>query len=373
MFRPAIQKTRFLVVLAVFNLSMFYIASNSTIVKETRGYDAKVRASRLMKKSMDTLKEARMGQNVVFVDSENDPNETALVGPQFSLITTDEGNLDHKLTTLNPNFAALMVELLMEADVQTGDRVAVSLTGSMPGANIAALAACDVMGLKPVIITSVGASQWGATDPYFTWLDMEKILVDSSLISFSTVAASIGGKGDTGKGMSLRGRELLWETIYRNGAFLIQEENLLSSIDKRMELYKQSAPGEAYSVFINVGGGAASIGPSVNARLLPSGVSVPQELNGLGSKSVIREFAKLDVPVIQILDIWELARDYDLPYAPIPMPEVGTGSLYSLLLYNRWINILTLIMAIGSVVAVGIYSHKEIKKQTDSYEPESIL
>nr|MBC8478997.1 hypothetical protein [FCB group bacterium] len=138
-------------------------------------------------------------------------------------------------------------------------------------------------------------------------------------------------------------------------------------------LYKQSAPGEAYSVFINVGGGAASIGPSVNARLLPSGVSVPQELNGLGSKSVIREFAKLDVPVIQILDIWELARDYDLPYAPIPMPEVGTGSLYSLLLYNRWINILTLIMAIGSVVAVGIYSHKEIKKQTDSYEPESIL
>ena len=43
----------------------------------------------------------------LFIDIENDPNETGLVGGPFSLITTDEGDLDAKLTTLDPNFYSL--------------------------------------------------------------------------------------------------------------------------------------------------------------------------------------------------------------------------------------------------------------------------
>ena len=105
-----------------------------------------------MQESMDMLKDVRMEKGI-FIDQENDPNETGLVGSQFSLITTDEGDLDAKLTTLDPNFAAAMVELLTRANLTSGDTIALMLTGSMPGANMAMLIACKAMDIYPFIIS----------------------------------------------------------------------------------------------------------------------------------------------------------------------------------------------------------------------------
>ena len=51
-----------------------------------------------MTDAMSILKNTRMEKGV-FIDIENDPNETGLVGSPYSLITTDEGDLDAKLTT----------------------------------------------------------------------------------------------------------------------------------------------------------------------------------------------------------------------------------------------------------------------------------
>ncbi len=373
MFRPAIQKTSTLVALAIFNLFVFFVASKITVIHKARGFDKKIQASRLMSRAMTTLKEFRMGGKGVFVDSENDPNETALIGPQFSLITTDQGNLDYKLTTLNPNFAAVMVDMLISAGVKRGDRVAVSFTASMPGANLAVFAACSVLGLKPVIISSVGASQWGATDPYFTWLDMETVLNTAGVFPFKSMAASVGGKGDTGKGVSVRGRELIRAAIRRNSVMLIDEPDLSSSIAKRLELYGSIAPVSQYAAFINIGGGAASVGPSINAKLIPTGLSDPRRLSSLGGSSVLREFARNSVSVVHLLNIKRIAEKYDLPLAPIPTPEIGQGKLYSVREYNFWITLLALLFASGAVTGVGIFSHQQILKRTETYEPESIL
>ena len=373
MFRPAIQKTWVLVGIASVNIILFAIASNMTVIQEARGYELKMAAAQLMKSAMTSLKEHRMGESGIFVDVENDPNETALVGPQFSLITTDEGDLDHKLTSLNPNFAALIVDLFLEARVKEGDKVAVSLTGSMPGANLAVLAACVTLNLEPVIIASVGASQWGATDPYFTWLDIENTLFEMKVIPFRSAAASIGGKGDTGKGISVRGRELLWEAIYRNNIPLIQEATLQQSIDKRMEIYSAETLIQEFAVFINVGGGAAGIGPSINARLIPNGVSLPAELRDISGSSVVREFARAGVAVIQVLNIPRLVREFEMPIAPTPLPEIGAGQLFSIVRYNIWISTLALLLAAGLVISVGIYSHRQIKHRMETYEPDSIL
>ena len=84
--------------------------------------------------AMQLLKNYRMEEGV-FVDIENDPNETGMVGSPFSLITTDEGDLDSKLTTLDPNFSAVVVDLMTQLNLQKNDTVAVLMTGSMPGAN----------------------------------------------------------------------------------------------------------------------------------------------------------------------------------------------------------------------------------------------
>ena len=153
-----IQKTSTLVGLAVLSIACFTFSVNNKVIDVSPTYDLKVKAAQLMKKGMEELKQARMEKSI-FVDLENDPNETGLVGSPFSLITTDEGDLDAKLTTLDPNFSAALVELYYRAGLKSGDTVAVLLTGSMPGGNIAALTACKTMGITPVTITSVGASQ----------------------------------------------------------------------------------------------------------------------------------------------------------------------------------------------------------------------
>ena len=53
--------------------------------------------------------------------------------------------LDAKLTTLDPNFAAGMVELMDQLGLQKNDTVAVLVNGSMPGANMAVLSALKAM------------------------------------------------------------------------------------------------------------------------------------------------------------------------------------------------------------------------------------
>ena len=139
-FIPAIQKTSTLVMLSALALLGFLISINSTKIEVSKSYTIKVKAANYMKQSMELLKSTRMVSGI-FVDDENDPNETGLVGSPFSLITTDEGDLDAKLTTLDPNFAAGMVELMDQLGLQKNDTVAVLVTGSMPGANMAVLSA----------------------------------------------------------------------------------------------------------------------------------------------------------------------------------------------------------------------------------------
>ncbi len=374
MFRPVIQKTRFLMALAGVNLLLFFWASQSIVIEKADGYDEKIAAAETMKTAMDVLKSHQLGgQNIVLDDFANDPNHTMLVGTQFSHITTDRGDLDSKLSTLNPNFAAMIVDMLLEADVSRGDTIAVTLTGSMPGANLALYSACSAMGITPVVISSVGASQWGATDPYFTWLDMESALAEHSIFPYRSKAASVGGGGDVGRGLTRKGKELLWEAIYRNDLPLIQEESLSGNIKHRMDIFRQSVPSFNYTAFVNIGGGAAAVGPAINAKLIPHGVSIPGELNKLTGNSVIRSFAKKQIPVIHLLNIQELLTDYQLPIAPIPTPTPGEGALFSTPKYNPYVTISALLLAVGLLIGVGYYSHHQIRERMESYEPESIL
>ena len=125
-FIPAIQKTSTLVMLSALALLGFLISINSTKVEVSKSYTIKVKAANYMKQSMELLKSTRMVSGI-FVDDENDPNETGLVGSPFSLITTDEGDLDAKLTTLDPNFAAGMVELMDQLGLQKNEHVVVRL------------------------------------------------------------------------------------------------------------------------------------------------------------------------------------------------------------------------------------------------------
>ena len=82
-FIPAIQKTSTLVFLALLSLICFILAVSMKRIDVSPSYKDKVTSAKLMKNAMHALKDYRMEQSV-FIDIENDPNETGLVGGPFS-------------------------------------------------------------------------------------------------------------------------------------------------------------------------------------------------------------------------------------------------------------------------------------------------
>ena len=376
-FIPAIQKTSTLVILSAIALVSFVVSINSTTIDISPSYDMKIKAANLMKESMVELKNVRMEAGV-FIDDENDPNETGLVGSPFSLITTDEGDLDAKLTTLDPNFSAGMVELMLRMSLQEGDTIAILLTGSMPGANIAVLTAANAMGLIPMVITSVGASQWGANHADFTWLDMESILFNKGLINSRSVAASVGGRNDMGRLLSPAGREIIISNIENYNIPLIRKNRLAENIDERMKLFESFNKITNYSAMINVGGGVASLGTSFNSKLLPAGIINRSDVVNIsirdgGIEGVLAKFAKKNVPVLHVLNIKSLTEQLGMPFAPIPIPEIGSGVLYAEEKYNILIATVCLFIVCGLVFGVGYQSKQKIKEHLIDHEPDSLL
>ena len=375
-FIPVIQKTSTLVFLSLLALVCLFISLQNRSIEISPLYDSKIKAANLMKQCLQSLKKSRL-ENSIFIDIENDPNETGLVGVPYSLITTDEGDLDAKLTTLDPNFSAVIVDLLFTAGLEKNDTIAVMLTGSMPGANIALLSACQVMGIHPIIISSIGASQWGANQVDFTWLDMEDILIQNKLINSRSVASSIGGRNDMGRLLSPLGRDLIIENIKNYDLPLIRENRLADNIKKRTDIYNEYHPIDKYDGVVNIGGGVASLGTSFNYRLIPPGIVNRSDIvdidNSSGIEGAFSYFLKRNITGLHILNIKSIIENYNLPFAPIPHPKIGEGVLYAKERYNLTIVFLCFLILTGSVAFIGYKSKKQIREHLTKYEPDSLL
>ena len=375
-FIPVIQKTSTLVFLSLLALVCLFISLQNRSIEISPLYDSKIKAPNLMKQCLQSLKKSRL-ENSIFIDIENDPNETGIVGVPYSLITTDEGDLDAKLTTLDPNFSAVIVDLLFTAGLEKNDTIAVMLTGSMPGANIALLSACQVMGIHPIIISSIGASQWGANQVDFTWLDMEDILIQNKLINSRSVASSIGGRNDMGRLLSPLGRDLIMENIKNYDLPLIRENRLADNIKKRTDIYNEYHPIDKYDGVVNIGGGVASLGTSFNYRLIPPGIVNRSDIvdidNSSGIEGAVSYFLKRNITGLHILNIKSIIENYNLPFAPIPHPKIGEGVLYAKERYNLTIVFLCFLILTGSVAFIGYKSKKQIREHLTKYEPDSLL
>lgn len=341
---------RVLSVLALLALLAFLAVENGKEDVKREWYNEKLEASKLAKEAADYLKEYRLHKGV-FIDALNDPNETALIGQDITLITTDRGYIEAKLTSTNPNFAAVIVDMLKESGLQKNDVVAVALTGSFPGLNIAVLSALQTLSLKPIIITSVGASNWGANDPYFTWLDMERVLYDSKIFRYRSIASSIGGGLDRGRGLSPSGRRLIKDAIKRNGIEFINEEYLGQSINKRMEIYNNYKKNNSIKAFINVGGGIASLGSTENVQFINSGLSKTLGMKNFPRRGVLILMAEENIPIIHMLNITQLAGKYGLPVSPTPLPLPGEGEIF---IQKQYSMTLTVIVTIFLMIAIAL-------------------
>jgi poly-gamma-glutamate system protein len=331
-------------------------------------YDQKIEASKLAGEAAEYLKEFRM-QKSVFVDVVNDPNETALIGQDITPITTDRGFIEAKLTSTNPNFAAVVVDMLKEAELEKDDVVAIAFTGSFPGLNIAVHSAVQTLKLKPIIITSVGASNWGANDPYYTWLDMEKILFKVGIFKNKSVAASIGGGVDRGRGLSPDGRQLIIDAINRNKVEFINEEHLESSVQKRIEIFNEQRKKEKIKAFINVGGGISSIGSVENYKFIPSGLSISLPMKNYPVRGVMIDMAEKNIPIIHLLNVNQLAQKYGLPVNPTPLPRPGEGEIF---IQKRYSVLLTSGVTFFLIIAISFVFIMERKRHQLGTEQISI-
>ncbi len=287
----------------------------------------KMAAASVTLRCFDAIREARMGAPAT-LDQENNPNASGLIGQEFTLTTTDRGVLEAKLTSVDPNFAAVFVQYFHDLGLKPGDPVAIGVTGSFPALNIAVLAAAEEMKLKPIMMTSVGSSMWGANEPDFSWLDMERLLCEKGLLKTRSLAASIGGSNDRGRGLSPKGRELLRDDIDRNGIALISEPTLEQSIAKRLEIYGREAGPRGVRAFVNIGGGSASTGTQQNADLIKPGINRTLPNYNWTQQGLIHKFAKMRIPIIHILNVETIAREYGLPVAPETIPAVGDGEIF---------------------------------------------
>lgn len=314
-------------------------------------YELKLEAATLAARAYEALRADRrlVGAEV---DLLNDPAGTGLIGPEFSQITNAQGNLESKLTSLNPNWAAVLVRDFRACGLGPGDPIAVAVSGSFPGLNIALYAAIEAMQLRPVVATSVGASMWGANDPRFTWLDMERVLLDAGVFSTRTGLASFGGGDDMGRGLSPNGRQMIRDACERNDVPLLQSTNIEQAIAQRMAFYEESARGRAYGCYVNIGGGVASIGSSSNRPGLRSGLSFDLPPHNWSRKGTLIRFGERGVPVIHLLRVQSLARENGLPMSPDFLPAAGEGEIFVKTMYRFWIALTALVIYSGLCVAI---------------------
>ena len=327
-----------LVGLAVLSLAVYAFAERSLAPVHAEAYRKKLEAVRLMRRAEALILEAKQSRGIA-IDPRNDPDHTGVIGPQFTLITTDRGAQSAKQLAAHPNFAAAVTQMMLEGGVRPGDPVAVGMTGSLPGLNLAVYAACRAIGAEPIPITSVGASMFGANDPELTWLDMEAVAAAKGLWPYRSIAASVGGGGDVGRGLSPAGRQLLIDAIERNGVRMLDESSVFGAVKARVALYDSvaRAHGRPIRMYINVGGGVASLGGVQNGRLIPAGLTHRLAVRNYPNRGVINVFAERGLPVIHLLQVKKLARWYEITDRAGNEVKPGKGLLFIKYKYNLWV------------------------------------
>jgi len=311
-------------------------------------YSEKILAARLAQEAMKVVKEERVRRRIP-INRESDPTESGLIGLLVSPVTSNTGVLSAKQTSVNPNFAAVVVQLLRQAGVEENDTVAVSFSGSFPAINLCVCAALQALDLKPVVISSVSASSWGANHPRFLWLDMEEALYRRKVFAFRSVAASIGGVEDRGVGMSKEGIEAIEKAIRSKNIRYIEPLDFGDSIEQHMALYHENAGDAPIKAYVNVGGGTTSVGTKIGKQLFRPGLNRRLPTEGPPMDSVMTRMIENDAPAIHLVRIELLAKRYGLPIQPSRSPIVGEGTVFYRMEYNRKLAAGVLLAILGAV------------------------
>ncbi len=323
------KSIRFILFLATISAVFFLIYCNifqsSSLSGGSDGM-LMLRAREVMRNAMQTLKSEAENRGIA-IDRITDPNETGLIGLDYSPITTTLGHLEAKRSSVNPDSAAMICGILLGAGLKPGDSVAIGSSASFPGFLIATLSACKVLELNPMTFISVGASQYGANNPDFTLIDQMETLEKAFGKYFSVDAVSTGGNNDIADDLDPETQALILEKIRKSGYRLISEPDFVKNVQLRMALYDELKKNPV-KLFINIGGAEANMGTSFEVLNLEPGLNqkiekIPPE----NERGVIYEFARRGTDVLHLLYVKGLCLRYGLSWDPVPFTDESYKSL----------------------------------------------
>ncbi|NPV84292.1 MAG: poly-gamma-glutamate system protein [Candidatus Aminicenantes bacterium] len=314
-----------LVGLAVLSLAFLglYLCLGPDVIRRSGPDQAGIEASRLMSEAEKIIFECRKSKGIQPEDNEFDPNQTGLIGLENSPLTTTLGNLQAKRTATNPEMASLLVHLLKKAGVKRGEVVALGASASFPSLIIASYCAARVLDLELLAIVSVGASQWGANHPEFSWLDMEDCLRQHGFTRHRLLAVAWGGEDDSGKEYPEEVRNRLLAVAQRLGLQFLPAGSLEERVRQHLDLFLAAAGQAKIKAFINIGGSSVNLGVDSSVLELQPGLTLVGKIPSASRRGLIQEMARRGVPVIHLLNIRKLVEIYGLPWDPEPLPSPG--------------------------------------------------
>ena len=347
--------TVYLIVSLCVALAFLLIVVGTARYEENRYAELQLSAAQTMADA-----EAFMKAKIQALGIEAEPedlNQTYLLGPEFTELTSTPGAPDAKRTSWNPNFAAAMVRYFNEAGLKKGDVLAIGTSGSFPGLAVAAIIAASEMGLETRIIASLGASMHGATRPEFNIFDYILSLREGGFADFTLVAVSRGGADDKGggvfegilyEGSAELAADICMDVASRTEAVYIECDTLAQSIQKRLELF-----GEV-DMFVNVGGASTNSGASSYGTTFPPGLVLdPPAIPTDATRGLCFEYAAQGLPVLNLLNVKALAAENGIAYDPIPMAKPGDGGVYATTNYSLALIIIGLVLSVG-ILAAGV-------------------
>ena len=310
---------------------------------KTPYYNEQIQAAQLMEICLETIKEDRLKRNIP-LDTGFDPNQTGIVGKEYTELTTTLGNLEAKRTSTNPAFAALLVKYFKEVNLKKGEVIAIGASGSFPALIVAALSAVKALELEPLLIYSIGSSEYGANIPEFTFVEMLDSLNRENILPYKLLAISMGGYLDQAEGMFYpNSRGIIEKIAQESGAYFINLDNIEENIQYRMQLYKKTAGERPIKAFVNIGGATPNYGNTPASITYPNGLVISgPKIPDHPERGLIFEYQNLGIPIIHLLNIRDLAVKNGLPIDPIPLPETGEGGVYWRIAYNKYIIILAI-------------------------------
>lgn len=340
---------------------------------QTEYADLQWQAAQLLEDWFQRIKEYKTELGIPL--QELDYHETGMLGESYTGITTTLGAVEAKRTTACPDMGALCVRLLQEAGVRSGDTVGAGFSGSFPAMNLAVIAACQVMEVRLVYISSVGASTYGANNPELTFPEMVHRLVEDGLLETDSTAVTLGGGSDIGGGMEPALVAEITERLEQMGPILLSEADFSRNLEQREAIYHEQGP---ITCFIAVGGNVTSMGRGESGLSLGQGLLRSERPPRLTEESgLVQRYLAQGLPVIYLLNIKQLAADYGMPFDPAQWPERGKSPVYyqtSYPLSPVWLGLMGAAVLLGLCAWVrtrdGVLAMREAEKECDDGKAE---